>query len=764
MEQIGQYKVLAHIGHGAMGSVEKAEAPDGTVVAIKTLFPQFIYNDEYVRRFKREAELARKLSHPNVVKIFEVGEDRDGRGKYIVMEYIDGKSLAEYMHDKGMASITLTRSSQMNEKIESSSAKKENTPKTKPSTLFSPEETIRIMRQIAGVLQAAADIGLLHRDVKPQNILLDKKGNVKLLDFGLAKDTESLVSLLSMTGQSIGTPPYMSPEQHDGHNKIDTRSDLYSLGCTAYHMLTGRPPFPGPTASAFARQHCDEIPEPVHKINPACPLNLSQVIDRLLAKNPAKRHQTPAELIEDLNRVERGEVPLKLYKPKKSRKHNPVRNWLTVAAAVIIVTGCFMGWDYYRKHNAVIIIKETISDARQMAVKHNFDAAKKLLDETIAEYAGSHPEEVKLAEALRLKLIEEQGKWLAAETERKRREQGTESARGEAERKRRLHNCLRNAARLKDRENQTAKAEALINEAYTLCNTDEERAKVAVIDKQVQEAVARVRPWAAVADFTLDKSVEVKMTGSAVAVKLEQALGPKYRLVTRLQMKKALDELRFQASDLADKSKAKRFGKLVGAEYLITGSVIQLGNEITVACQIFNIETGAIRQTAEVSAGNVNDFNYMIRDAAQMLGMSNSEKMKFAEKINNSKRGSGGEYPKIIKTKDKQIFLSDFIIVTNAKYAPLTNLAPGSREAQDRQKEWVNRFGLPLEVKTKNTDIEFRLIPPGTFTVGSPAEEYKRNEDEEQKQVTVTAPLYCGKFEITQGQWKQVMGTNPSRF
>jgi len=94
MEQIGKYKVLAHIGHGAMGSVEKAEAPDGTIVAIKTLYPQFAYEDEYVRRFKREAALAKKLSHPNVVKILEVGEDNDERRQYIVMEYIDGKTLA----------------------------------------------------------------------------------------------------------------------------------------------------------------------------------------------------------------------------------------------------------------------------------------------------------------------------------------------------------------------------------------------------------------------------------------------------------------------------------------------------------------------------------------------------------------------------------------------------------------------------------------------------------------------------------------------
>ena len=721
MEQIGKYKILAHIGHGAMGSVEKAEAPDGTIVAIKTLFPQFVYEDEYVKRFKREAELAKKLSHPNVVKIIEIGEDNEGRRQYIVMEYIDGKTLAESMHDKGMASIAIKRSSKLNQEDESNPKDIKASGKTPKFTTFTAEETIRIIRQLAGVLQAANDIGLLHRDVKPQNILLDKKGNAKLLDFGLAKDTEALVSMLSMTGQSIGTPPYMSPEQHDGQNDIDIRSDLYSLGCTAYQMLTGKAPFPGPTITAFARQHCDDIPEPVHKVNPDCPLNLSQLIDRLLAKKPKDRHQSPAELIEDLNRVERGEVPLKLYKPKKSKKHNPVRNWLTVAAAVIIVAGCFMGWNYYRSSNAATIISKAMSDARQMAVKHNFDSAKERLDNIISEYATSKPELVKEAESLRTTLIEQQGKWLALEAARKRREAGTELTRAEVTRKRKLYNYLRNAARLKNQENHVKEAETLINKAYQLCNSDAEREKIATVEKKVREALTKIRPWAAVADFTLDKSVEAKLTGSAVAVKLEQALGQKYRLVTRNQVRKALKELRFQSSDLADKSKAQKFGKLVGAEYLISGSVIQLGREITVACQIFSIETGAIRQTAEVSASDVNDFNYMIRDAAKILAMSNAEKVKYVEKLNSSKRASGGKYPKI--SQDNPSYEKNKII-------------PG--------------LGIKLV-----------YVAPGSFMMGS--NDGQKDEKPVHK-VTISNAYWIGKYEVTQKEYQAIMGNNPSVF
>ena len=150
---IGPYKILEPLGYGAVGKVDKALAPDGTVVAVKTLFQQFTYEGEYVKRFKQEARLAKKLSHPNVVKILDVGEDDDGRRQYIVMEYVEGKTLAEIMTGR--------------------SCKDKSAPKNPPK-IFTAAETIRIMRQLAGVLQAAMDIGLLHRDIKPQNIMLDK--------------------------------------------------------------------------------------------------------------------------------------------------------------------------------------------------------------------------------------------------------------------------------------------------------------------------------------------------------------------------------------------------------------------------------------------------------------------------------------------------------------------------------------------------------------------------------------------------------------
>ena len=618
MNKIGNYTVIGHIGHGAMGSVEKAQSPHGDIVAVKILYQQFALEADYVRRFKREAQLARKLSHPNVVKILDIGDDPETHRPFIVMEYIEGQSLGEILHDTEMTGAQ------------------------EGMQLFSPGETIRIMRQLAGVLQAADDLGLVHRDIKPQNIILDWSGNAKLLDFGFAKDVGSLVSVLSLTGQPIGTPPYMSPEQHEGSKDIDVRSDLYSLGCTAYQMLTGVPPFVGPTGAAFARQHCDEVPDPAVKRNKNCPLNLSQVIDRLLAKNPESRHQTPAELIEDLNRVERGEVPLKLHKAKKSKKYNPIFTYEVAILVAIICMALFYGHIKYRSMNAESRLKAVVADASQLAIKHDYDAAKEKLDKFIDEYAVDNPELIQPAVALREKLLKEYAIWRAEDESRQRsdlvkqavrkeEEQERQRELAEQERQRELFNLLRNAERWGKDEGRVKQAAEIIEKAYGLCNTDKERAKVAAVAQKVNDALAKRRPWAVLADFTIDKSVRVNITGAAVAVKFEQLLGNEFRLVTRRQISKALEELRFQSSDLVDSRKAEKFGKYVGAEYLVTGNVVQLGREITIAVQCFDIETGAISRTAEVSAEDVDDLNYMIREAAEILNMSQEKKRSYLE-------------------------------------------------------------------------------------------------------------------------------------
>ena len=749
MDKLGNYKLGERIGSGAMGSVVKAVAPDGSTVAVKILYPHLANIDEFVKRFNREAGLAQKLSHPNVVKVLDSGCDY---GKYyIVMEYVEGRTLLEIMKERGLDSASVKKSvakaeSSLRPVVYDLRAQKtgletalcaKNVASYAPDgaeekdfadlsqirrkSCFTPTETIKIMRQIAGVLQAAEGIGLVHRDIKPQNILIDKKGNAKLLDFGLAKDTEALVSMLSMTGQSIGTPPYMSPEQHEGLRETDIRSDMYSLGATGYHMLAGRPPFPGPTASAYARQHIEEIPESACKLNKEIPLNLSQVIDRLLAKKPEQRHQTPSELIEDLNRVERGEVPLKLHKPKKSKKHNPWILWCSIAASMILCFAIFAAYLSYRSHNSETIVANAVADVRAKLAENHYDDALQQLKSTISQFKADKPALVKEAEALRDTIPEMKKAYLAQKTEDERKLQEDERARkekerlaelaradqerqqkktsAESERKSSLAACIRNAERWMEDEDSVRKAASEIEKGYGIAKTDEERKQLNELNQKVKAKLVAVRSWAAVVDFTVDSSVQVKITGSAVAVKMEQALGTNDRLVTRSQVTKALTELKFQASDLTDKSKAKEFGKMAGAEYLITGSIVQVGREVTVAAQCFNIETGAIKQTAEVSTEDVNELNILFREVASILGMGDAEKKSYIDEKFN--------YPKNFTDGQSSYNKGDYEGAVKALKRALQ--AKRTTEAENLLKLAEEKNKLQLELQKRKNDFDIAM-------------------------------------------------------
>jgi len=169
---------------------------------------------------------------------------------------------------------------------------------------------MRVLEQMARVLQEAHELGVIHRDIKPDNIIVTdtERWDIKLLDFGIAKDTRELHTMVSQTGQVIGTPAYMSPEQCEG-KPLDIRSDLYSLGVTAYQMLAGKLPFPGPTTMAFMKQHLLEEPPPLRESNPTVSEGMEAVVRKMLAKDPARRYQTPQDVLEDINRLRRNEAP-----------------------------------------------------------------------------------------------------------------------------------------------------------------------------------------------------------------------------------------------------------------------------------------------------------------------------------------------------------------------------------------------------------------------------------------------------------------------
>ena len=229
LPRLGGYELIAKLGEGGMGVVYKARQLSlRRLVALKVLAPDLARNTGYVQRFHREARLAAQLSHPNAVQVFDVGQD--GGRHFIVMEYVDGSNLEERLQEGAL----------------------------------DERRALAIIRDIAGALHQAHERGIVHRDIKPANILLAADGTAKLSDLGIAKDVSGKMSVsLTRTGGVIGTPHYMSPEQCEGRKDIDRRSDIYSLGITFYHMVTGREPFTGASPLAVMRHHLDTpLPDP----------------------------------------------------------------------------------------------------------------------------------------------------------------------------------------------------------------------------------------------------------------------------------------------------------------------------------------------------------------------------------------------------------------------------------------------------------------------------------------------------------------------
>jgi eukaryotic-like serine/threonine-protein kinase len=262
---LGDFKVEKLLGRGGMGEVYLAtQLSLSRPVALKVLRPNLASNPTYLGRLRSEAMAVAKLNHPNILHVYTFG--CIDQINFIAMEYVQGTNLKEYIFKKGALDLPLAFS---------------------------------IMRQAGQAIGAAGEIGLVHRDVKPENILMTKKGRVKVADFGLCRDQDSDRVSLTQTGVTMGTPLYMSPEQAQGH-PIDHRGDLYSLGVTFYHMLAGVPPFLADTALALALKQVREAPRSMLIHRPDLPPDLDRLVLKLMAKDPADRYQAAGEMLADL--------------------------------------------------------------------------------------------------------------------------------------------------------------------------------------------------------------------------------------------------------------------------------------------------------------------------------------------------------------------------------------------------------------------------------------------------------------------------------
>jgi serine/threonine-protein kinase len=274
--QIPGYKLIGRLGAGAMATVYKGKQISlNRLVAVKILPKKFSQNPEFVKRFYAEGRAAAKLNHPNIVAALDVG--RHGDAHYFIMEYVEGHTVHEHLVKEGP---------------------------------YSEADALAIAIQVAKALNHAHKAGLIHRDVKPKNILITNDGVAKLADMGLARAISDREAAEAEAGKAFGTPYYIAPEQIRGKVNIDLRADIYNFGCTLFHMVTGRVPFEGPDVSSILLKHLDEPVTPPDHINPQLTKGISEIIELCMAKKARKRYASTDDLIEDLQAVADGRPPL----------------------------------------------------------------------------------------------------------------------------------------------------------------------------------------------------------------------------------------------------------------------------------------------------------------------------------------------------------------------------------------------------------------------------------------------------------------------
>lgn len=267
----GRYHLVKKVGEGGMAIVYRAiDQNTGHNVAIKVLKPELSQDMDYVSRFQREAEAASKMTHHNIVNLLDVG--MDGNNRYLVMEYVQGITLKRLIQEKGR---------------------------------ISPNTAVQITIRILSALQHAHENGIIHRDIKPQNILVASDGHIKVADFGIARIANSYT--LTRDDSVMGTVYYYSPEQASGL-KVGATSDLYSVGVVMYEMLTGHVPFDGDTQVAIAMQHLHTQPEPIEKYAPEVPVAVRHVVMMAMAKDPRHRYQSAREMAAELRKAQEGRV------------------------------------------------------------------------------------------------------------------------------------------------------------------------------------------------------------------------------------------------------------------------------------------------------------------------------------------------------------------------------------------------------------------------------------------------------------------------
>ena len=377
-----RYRLVEQIGIGGMAIVYRAvDIRTGHDVAVKVLKPEFNQNAEFVSRFQREAEAASKMTHHNIVNLLDVG--MDGENRYLVMEYVRGKTLKQVIQEKGR---------------------------------LSPQVAAQITIRILSALQHAHQHGIIHRDIKPQNILVHEDGHIKVADFGIARITGA--STLTRDDSVMGTVHYISPEQVSGH-EVSTRSDIYSTGVVLYEMLTGKVPYDGENYVTIAMQHLHAQPTPIETLAPDVPPAIIHVCMMAMEKDPRYRYQSAIEMATELRmaldgrtdqmqprwaevpqQVPTGAVPVPVQQPQQQTGPNPRRKpvrreetrqqrMVRIVSVVMITIFVFYGLIYGSiKIAELVMTRAEVPDVVGMTAEEAVRAMelKELTNETVEMY------------------------------------------------------------------------------------------------------------------------------------------------------------------------------------------------------------------------------------------------------------------------------------------------------------------------------------------------------------------------------------------
>ncbi|HVB45275.1 MAG TPA: Stk1 family PASTA domain-containing Ser/Thr kinase [Streptosporangiaceae bacterium] len=352
----GRYELDGVVGRGGMAEVYRArDLRLDRVVAVKTLREDLARDQTFQARFRREAQSAASLNHPSIVAVYDTGEDNAGPSHvpYIVMEYVDGRTIRDLLRD---------------------------------DRRLLPDRALEITDGVLRALDYSHRNGIVHRDIKPGNVMLNRSGEIKVMDFGIARAVADAQATMTQTAQVIGTAQYLSPEQARGE-RVDSRSDLYSVGCLLYELLTGRPPFTGDSPVAIAYQHVRENPIPPSRVDPELPSWADPITLRAMAKDPADRYQSAAEMRSDIQRAlsgypvaaammptaayggpgtrrmdamtgqtqfqgPTGAIPPYQYGPQDGgpprgsrRRRRPVWPWITALVALLVIGGLILAFE-----------------------------------------------------------------------------------------------------------------------------------------------------------------------------------------------------------------------------------------------------------------------------------------------------------------------------------------------------------------------------------------------------------------------------------